>query len=329
MTKKTRYFMLGSAGVLVAGLCTGLVAYYGGFPTGAFSRAGGPAELRYVPADAAIVAYANVRDVMGSQFRQRLREVMPEQDKGRDEFMEKTGINIDTDVDYVLGYVVSDPGAGEGGGVVLVRGRFDEVRLQSLATSEGGVVGEYNGKKIITRAAKSDTGRDHQGVVAFMEPGLVAVGSDTLVKRTIDAAAANQSITSNPEIMALLTDTEGSGNAWAVGRFDVLTKNARLPENVASQLPAIKTFAASGHINGGVSGLFRAEARDEQSAENLRDVVRGFLALAKLQAGSKPELGAMLQSLELGGTGTTVALSFTVPAEVLDVIAKSKASIGQ
>ena len=39
-------------------LCTGLVAYYTGLPMGAFSRADGPAELRYVPADAALVAYA-------------------------------------------------------------------------------------------------------------------------------------------------------------------------------------------------------------------------------------------------------------------------------
>ena len=32
MTKRTRYLMAGAARVLVVGLCTGLVAYYGGFP---------------------------------------------------------------------------------------------------------------------------------------------------------------------------------------------------------------------------------------------------------------------------------------------------------
>ena len=48
--------------------------------------------------------------------------------------------------------------------------------------------------------------------------------------------------------------------------------------------------------------------------------MRGFLALAKLQAGSRPELQLMMQSLELGGTGKTVALSFAVPAEVFDIV---------
>jgi hypothetical protein len=45
------------------------------------------------------------------------------------------------------------------------------------------------------------------------------------------------------------------------------------------------------------------------------------MALAKLQAGSRPEFQSMLQSLQLGGTGKTVALSFDVPSQVFDAIA--------
>ena len=64
--------MGGSAAILVAGLGTGLVAYYGGgFPSLSASRSG-PSELSYVPADAAVVAFANVRQVMDSDLRQRL-----------------------------------------------------------------------------------------------------------------------------------------------------------------------------------------------------------------------------------------------------------------
>jgi hypothetical protein len=114
-----------------------------------------------------------------------------------------------------------------------------------------------------------------------------------------------------------------SGNAWAVGRFDVLQSRAHLPSDVASRLPAITWFAVSGHVNGGLRGTIRAEARDEDAANNLRDVVRGFLALGKMQAGGRPEIESMMQSLELSGTGKTVALSFSVPAEVFDVIANA------
>src|SRR5215204_4336703 len=101
MTKKTRYFMAGSAAVLSAGLVTSLVAYYaGGFqPVSAAPVAN---ELRYVPADAAVVAYADVRSIMDSDLRQRLKAAMPMQAKGQEEFQAQTGIDIEHDIDYIV-----------------------------------------------------------------------------------------------------------------------------------------------------------------------------------------------------------------------------------
>ena len=45
-------------------------------------------------------------------------------------------------------------------------------------------------------------------------------------------------------------------------------------------MPSISWFSAAGHINGGVSGSFKAEAKDEATAKNLRDIMGGFLAMA-------------------------------------------------
>ena len=52
----------------------------------------------------------------------------------------------------------------------------------------------------------------------------------------------------------------------------------------------------------------------------MRDVFRGFLALAKMQIMGRPELQAMLDSLQMSGTGTLVTMSFWLPSEALDVI---------
>ena len=75
MTRGTRFFLAGSAFVVVLGLGTGLVAYYnGGLPLG-LSQA--EANLGYIPADAAAVGYADVHAIMNSEFRQKLRQVLP------------------------------------------------------------------------------------------------------------------------------------------------------------------------------------------------------------------------------------------------------------
>ena len=329
MTKRTRYFMAGAAAVLAVGLCTGLVAYYGGLPALSASRTG-PSELSYVPADAAVVAYADVQAVMNSQFRQKLREAIPMEESERSEFQAKTGIDVERDIQYVIA-AMSAHADNDESGVVLARGTFDQGRLEALAREHGGQVREYRGARMIVslgdKAAPRDpVGRPHkQGALAFVEPGLIAIGDEPGLRKAIDAHQNRQSISGNEEMMRLVADIEVGSNAWAVGRFDALRNREKLPAQVSNQLSAVKWFAATGHVNGGVSGTFRAEARDEAAAENLRDVFRGLLALAKLQGGSDPRAAAVVQSLQLGGTGSTVTLSFTIPAEVIDLLGRAAA----
>ncbi len=330
MTTRTRYFVIASLLVLLVGVGTGLVAYYAGFPMSAFTSAGGPDELRFVPSNATLVAYANVQEVMGSNLRQRLRRVIPDEPTGQKELQNQTGINIETDIDRVVGCFAPPVNGGTGfpgTGLVMARGRFDAVKIEALMREHGALVEDYKGTRLIVAdvhpngdaSAGTDTRRNDTLSVAFIEPGLVALGSTPLVRNAIDLKSGGDNVTANEEIMNLVR-TLDSGNAWAVGRFDALTSQAKLPSELAQRLPPITWFSATTHINGGFSGVFRAETRDEASATNLRDVVRGFLALAKMQVGPRPELQAMVQSLQLGGTGTTVALSFDVPAAVFDLL---------
>lgn len=331
MTKKTRYFMAGSGAVLAAGLCIGLVGYYaGGFQPVSASAVSN--ELRYVPADATVVAYADVRAIMDSELRARLKQAMPMQEKGQQEFQEQTGIDIERDIDYVVAAMSPKIGGEhmDGAGLVVARGRFNDSLLETLAREHGGNVEEYNGKRMVVSPAHQPPAdapvrfEPKSIVLAFLEPGLVAVGDSATVKAAIDAQMSSHSITSNDEMMQLVGDIGSGNNAWAVGRFDVIASQAQLPEQIKGQIPPVKWFAVAGHVNGGLSGTLRAEARDDQAAENLRDVVRGFLALARLQTQADPRTAGLVDSLQLGGTGKTVSLSFAVPAEILNLIPKGQ-----
>src|SRR6185312_6247022 len=125
-----------------------------------------------------------------------------------------------------------------------------------------------------TDTAKPRLHRNHHPMsLAFLEPGLVAIGSETAIKSSIDAQLTAHSITSNDEMMELVSDIEVGNNAWAVGRFDAIANQAQLPSEIRNRLPAVKTFAVMSHIDGGLSGTLRAEARDDEAAENLRQVV--------------------------------------------------------
>ncbi|HYM24357.1 MAG TPA: hypothetical protein VEU08_14170, partial [Vicinamibacterales bacterium] len=270
---------------------------------------------------------------MASEVRKKLHNSLPLQENGQQELQNATGINLETDIDRIVACALPGTdradgrrGGMNGSGMVLARGHFDEVRIESLMRQHGAEPQDYNGSRLIV--ATMPNAESTSLSLAFLEHGLAAIGSTTLIKNAVDLHKSGdhptvQSATENDELMGLVKALDSGNNVWAVGRFDALTAQAHLPQDVASKIPAITWFSIGAHIDGGIRGSLRAETRDEEAANNLRDVVRGFLALAKMNAGSRPDIQTMMQSLDLGGTGKTVALSFTVPAEVFDAIGKA------
>ena len=314
MTRSTRYFFAGSAAVLVAGLCTGLVAYYGG-GFQALSASTGPIELRYVPPDAAVIAYADVGAIMNSELRLRIKEALPMHQQGQEEFYKETGIDIERDIQYVVAAVTP----GTHSALLVARGNFNPTLLENLAVQHGGVVETYREKQLVSKANDSADG-PRGGTLAFLEPGLVAIGDTDTVKRAIDAQLTATSIIGNDEMMTFVRDIEAGNNAWAVGRFDVLAAHAKLPEQIARQIPPVKWFAAAGHINGGVSGMVRVEANDDEAAELFRRQVNGALAFGEMVGRSDPRASAVLKTVQMSGSGKTVQLSFTLPGELLQMV---------
>lgn len=153
MTKGTRYFVMGSVAVLAVGLTSGLVASYMGLPVSVFSRGAAPDDLQYVPSDAAVVAYADVRQVMRSEFRQRFRKMEPRSQE-RDDFEAKTGLNVERDIDSVVAAMLPrsdgslDHDNPEQSALILARGRFDRDRLEGLAREHGGQTEDYQGMRL-------------------------------------------------------------------------------------------------------------------------------------------------------------------------------------
>jgi hypothetical protein len=326
MSTKTRYFLIGSVLVLVVGLSVGLVAYYGGFPGLALGQGSGPDELRFVPRDASVVAYVNVREVMGSDFRKKLLTMEPAgAEKGQQEFRDATGINIETDIDSVLAYLGAGGTAnGVHEGVVLARGTFNEPKIRAFLTEKGAKQEAYNGKTIFVPA---EPGKSAPAGLVFLENGLAAVGSMDSLKKTIDAfkTGGAGNVLDNTELMKLVDSVRGHNNAWAVGRFDAVTGQAKLPAQVASQIPDISYFAASGHINGGVSCNLSMQAKDDEAARNLNKVIEGFIALAQMQmGGQKGDLQGIFKSLNLqtSSDGNKVAISFSASSDLLDAVGR-------
>ena len=336
MTQKNRYFLVASAAVLVLGLGGGLLAYLA-YQRAAGLPAGLPPEVRYVPANATLVAYANVRTVMSSDLR---RALMPTIEmgsrKGRQMMNDFAGIDLEKQVDHVLAYIEPlDRLAGQAPdtqkapedarvpraphAMILVQGSFEQPRIEQFIRDHGGTMEERNGHRMSVRRDGPE-----EIAIGFVRPDLIAVGQASLVRRTLDmpsdAPAPAKTVTSNTELMSLIREASGS-TAWVVGYFDAVSRGMRLPSAVSSQVPAVRLVSAKADVNGGIKATIRADTSDQPAAEQLREVVRGFVALARVQGGSKPEFESALKSIQVSGTDKTVQMTFAMSPDTMRALA--------
>ena len=324
MTQKSRYFLIAAAAVLILGVGGGLIAYLAS-KRAASLPAGIPAEVRYVPADAALVAYADVRAVMSSELR---RELMPTIEtgarKGRQMMSDFAGIDVEKQVDHVLGYVersaAQAPDTSEAPrAVMLVQGTFEQARIEQFIRDHKGTVENYHGHSISLHQKGEE-----EMAVGFVRPDLLAVGQSSLVRRVLDlsndTSGKTQDLTANTELMTLIRDASGS-TAWVVGHFDALSRGMKLPASVSRQVPPLRLVSAKANVNGGIKATIRADTADQPAAEQLREVVRAFVALARLHGGGKSELQSALKSIQLSGTDKTVQMTFAISSETVRALA--------
>src|SRR5207249_2844148 len=108
-------------------------------------------ELQFVPADAELVAFADVHEIMTSDLRQKLHSRLPMKDDGQQQFQDQTGIDIETDVDRVI--FAAEPShdgtTTQAAFVVLARGRFDEVKIEALMRERGAQIEQYKNSRVI------------------------------------------------------------------------------------------------------------------------------------------------------------------------------------
>lgn len=320
MASRTRYFLIGSALVVVVGLCTGLVAYYSGALPG---RNTAMAEFDYLPENSAAVAFADVRDIMDSGFRQRLRQILPT-GENKDRLQAETGIDIERDIDtVVLG--LPEQGAANARPLVILRGRFDAAKIEALAASHGATAEMYRNTRIL--AAPTAGGADLSGgpSLAFLEAGLLALGDTAAIRQAVDSAATRGGVAGNDDLMRAVTGIQGTGNAWIVGRTTSLSSHPGMPQQVLEHLSAVEWIAVGANVDDGVRAIMRAEARDDQAGEDLRGVINGALSAARLFAGQDARIESALGSFQLAGSGRVVEVSFTAPAEMIDLLQQMRA----
>jgi len=288
-----------------------------------------PPEGLLLPADARFVAGLDVKRFTASPFYKRFRaQARPEALR---DLEEKTGIVPERDVDQVL--VAGRPEGGPAAGVAIALGSFDTYKL---------------GRSIETGSKRKATARTIEGFTAYVfdeggkGPGAVAfIDRQTLVMGSlpaVEAALRSRSqgavpLKSNAGLMALLERVKPGATFWMVGDQSLLSN---LPGSVPGPgggapvtLPALQSLIVTGDLDPVVSLSITGDTPDGESAQNLANILNGFVGLLALQAAQKPELKDLATAISVSTEANHVLVSARFPYELLEALQATPGAAAQ
>ncbi|MGD9344821.1 MAG: DUF3352 domain-containing protein [Candidatus Aminicenantes bacterium] len=286
--------------------------------------------LGLLPMNAKGVFLVNVHQAMAIEAADKAIRESDDYQKYQ-EFIEKTGIDPQKDIFYVAAALTSDIGGKEEAGVAVVNMKYDRETIlplikEKLAEEEQEMVeSDYSGMTLYS--VQGD--EEQEGAFAFLDESNVVVGSENEVKTVIDISQKKaDNIYKNQALTDLLAKTEKEGILW--GAFLIPEKAV---EEAASENPMMSSFQAVraatllfDYKNQNIMAEIKLMSTDEENNKKIADALNGFKALGGMAAGEKPEIGELLNKIEISSTPDHVKVYCSLPEELLN---KLKSSIPQ
>jgi len=260
-----------------------------------------PAVALRLPSDSQVLMGLSVRSFVASQFYERFAQPgTPMRPTALDELKRETGLDGERDLDEL---VVATGRAGEI--VILATGRLDRPRLEAA----------WRGR------AQTASPR----ALAFLSERTLVMGSAAWVD-VVSGKTKGADLRTNVALLALVRQVPEHAAFWMVGDGEALSRlSASNAKNQAAAglplgLPPLKTIVIAGELAPALSLTITADASDNRSARGLADMLRGFIALAALQAQSKPALRDLAGAIEVTTQETSVRVTARPTNEMLDAL---------
>lgn len=329
---RSRLVVFSSIAVVALGIVAGLGALYLDPARAAVGPL--PAVGLTLPASTRFVVGLDVKRLTASPFYKKYAEGKAKPETFR-ELEERTGLVPERDVDQLVMAGGKDQ-SGKQEGLVLVLGRFDRYKLsRAIETERKGVTWKSHGGTTVYLFGESEA--KGPGALAFLDDHTILMGSRSAVEGTItNRAQGRTSLRSNTALMDLLGKVKPGSTFWMVGDQSLLSQMPRtVPAPGVStaepgatppsiELPALKSLVVTGDIDPMIAVEAVGEASDEAAAKNLADVVRGFTALAALQARQKPELKELASAVSVTTDQNLVRVNARFPHELLEALQPQK-----
>jgi len=292
------------------------------------AAAADPQLLNMVMPDAKVMAGVNVEQAKTSPFGQYVLQQIQPNDQHLQDLLTLTGFDPRRDVNELL---VASPGDNNPKtGLALARGSFDLNKITAAARAGGGTVETYSRATLVT-----DPKKEHS--LGFVDNTLVAAGTVDTVKAALDRRT--QTTAAIDAVLATkVNQLSNSQDAWLVTLVPPSSLHPPHPNHPpAGATPQPNPVLANGavlqtiqQLTGGIkfgtNVVINAEALTptQQDATSLAGVLQFLANMALTQSNGNADVAALVQSLKVMTTGTSVQASLSLPSEQFEGLVQPK-----
>lgn len=238
------------------------------------------------------------------------------------EFIAKVGIDPQKDVYFAAIGVVegkNSEGQAEPQGAGVINLKYDQAKVVAAIKekSPGYTEMTYEGVTYFTAPDESD--KPMFG--AFLDASNVAVGTETGIKAVIDVLKGKgESALKNADLMKQVKGINKNALVWSVVTFtpDQIKKMTEsMPMlNSLQSLQAMTMYVDD--KNKGLQIEIKALSSDGAKNKEIADMLTGFKALGAMGASEKPEIGELMNKIEISSAPDNVKIYIDLPEALLE-----------
>lgn len=283
------------------------------------------AALKLLPMDSKAVFYADLNKVMAlDSVNQALKSDKNYQEM--QDFINKTGINPQEDIHYIIGAMTSLEKDTQTGVIVanLNYNQDSMIKLIKEETEKEILESEYSGFTIYTSEEAEE-----MGSFCFLDESNILIGDNSGIQAVIDIVKNNsENLLKNEEMSALLQQTNKDALVW--GAFlipseaisDATSTNPML-ENLGSVKAATIFFDFKDQ---NYSTEIKLMSADPEKNKQVADLLNGLKAFGSMGAAENPALGDLMNKIEITAGDEFVKIYANIPEDLINRLKTSFAA---
>jgi len=277
--------------------------------------------LSLIPADAQGVFFIDVHSAMATEIASKAIQE-DENYKKYQEFVQKTGIDPQKDIYYVAVGMMKGMTKGKQEGVAVINLKYDKETVLPLikekVKEEGQEIEEmeYEGITLYKMWKEGES-----GAFAFIDESNAVVGNETPVKAVLDIVnKKGESVFANDQLSSLIDKTNKKAMLWGA-----ILIPAEAMEKAASENPMLSSMKSVNAVvlyfdykNQNILADIMMMSSDAEANQKVVDALNGIKAFGSMAAAEKPEIGELVNKIEITAEADHVKIHATIPEELIN-----------